>query len=520
MTISASEDLELDPLTASAVEEYFREQESGSPVMVAELVKAFPGSEQVILGLSEGDKWLSGITASFRETSLSGHADDFDLHPPTPQGYELYEQIGEGGMGVVFRARQVKLDRIVAIKFLRAGVLANKMEQERFRREAKTLATIDHPNIIHVYDYGRIDSYDYCVTEFVAGGSLKTRMERRPWPESKATQLLETLARAVAAVHAKGIIHRDLKPGNVFLTPEGIPKVGDFGLARSASVPSMTGSGAIVGTPSYMAPEQIDGPETGITADVYALGIILYELLTGQVPFPGTTPQQTFDMIRTTAPKRPSGLNAALVAICMKCLEKNPGDRYASANELADALSAIIPSLDPIVQSDNTPSILGKSRIISEHLFSRTAISLSKPRRRLLIAAGFAAIVAMMLGVVIIIIIIEGKDVGRDKKNNEIPIPKHKEPDNKIPGQKSKDSSLPSTPKVDGNPVREMSRVRITTQTGGYDKHTDGRLVHTIQKGSTGLVVKIVEDRNYGLVRLDNPVGEEVWVDLDWVVPE
>jgi eukaryotic-like serine/threonine-protein kinase len=267
--------------------------------------------------------------------------------PPLPEvpGYAVEGVLGHGGMGVVFRARHLRLGRVVALKMLLAGSYAGPHERERFRREAQAVAALRHPNVVQVYDVGDADGRPYFTMEFMEGGSLADRLAGTPQPARQAAQLLAALAGAVQAAHQSGVIHRDLKPGNVLLTADGTPKVSDFGLARRLdNGGGLTRTGAPLGTPSYMAPEQAAGKAraVGPATDVYALGAILYELLTGRPPFRAETPAETVLQVIYQDPAPPSRLNAKvpreLETICLKCLHKESERRYASAAALAEEL--------------------------------------------------------------------------------------------------------------------------------------------------------------------------------------
>jgi tetratricopeptide (TPR) repeat protein len=263
---------------------------------------------------------------------------------PVP-GYELLETLGTGGMGVVWKARQKNLPRLVALKRLRAGGPLSEDLLVRFRREAEAVARLQHPNIVQIHEVGEQDGEPFLVLEYVAGGSLAQKLADGPLPPDAAAALVESLARAIHFAHEQGIIHRDLKPANVLLTADGTPKVSDFGLAKllGASEASATQTGAILGTPSYMAPEQARGEATvGIAADVYALGAILYETLIGRPPFRGPSALETLAQVRDNDPVPPRTLQPQvprdLETICLKCLHKEPGRRYTSAAALADDL--------------------------------------------------------------------------------------------------------------------------------------------------------------------------------------
>jgi WD40 repeat protein/tRNA A-37 threonylcarbamoyl transferase component Bud32 len=266
-------------------------------------------------------------------------------------GYEILEELGRGGMGVVYKARQIKLNRIVALKMILAGAHAGPQELARFRTEAEAVARLQHPHFVQIYEVGEQDGRPYFSLEFLDGGSLAQQIAGTPQPPRGAAELVEILARAVQEAHGRGIVHRDLTPGNVLLTSNGMPKITDFGLAKrldsepgAAALPGRTQSGAILGTPSYMAPEQAAGniKAIGPATDVYALGAILYELLTGRPPFRGETTLDTLQQVLTTEPVPPTRLQPKvprdLETVCLKCLQKPPRKRYASALELADDL--------------------------------------------------------------------------------------------------------------------------------------------------------------------------------------
>jgi serine/threonine-protein kinase len=264
---------------------------------------------------------------------------------PRIPGYEAEAVLGRGGMGIVFRARHLRLDRLVALKMMLAGAYAEPRERGRFQREAEAVARLRHPNVVRIYDVGDVDGRSFFTMELVDGGSLAQQLAGTPQPARPAARLAATLAGAVHAAHACGVVHRDLKPGNVLLDADGTPKITDFGLARRLDGETgLTRSGDAVGTPSYMAPEQARGnaAAAGPAADVYALGAILYECLTGRPPFRGETAAETVYQVIYQDPVPPARLNGKvprdLETICLKCLHKQPHRRYASAQELADDL--------------------------------------------------------------------------------------------------------------------------------------------------------------------------------------
>jgi tRNA A-37 threonylcarbamoyl transferase component Bud32 len=260
--------------------------------------------------------------------------------------YQLLEELGRGAMGVVFKARQRHLNRLVAFKMIRDGGLAGSTQTARFRTEAKAVAQLRHPNIVQIHDVGIFNGLPFLALELLEGGTLAARLGGTPQRGRAAAELVAVLARAIDAAHRAGIIHRDLKPANVLFDHEGTPKIVDFGLAKRVEVEhGETQSEQVMGTPSYMAPEQARGGArtVGPAADVYALGAILYEMLTGRPPFKGPTPMETVYQVIHEEPVAPSRLQPKvprdLETICLKCLMKEPHRRYASAVELDEDLA-------------------------------------------------------------------------------------------------------------------------------------------------------------------------------------
>jgi serine/threonine protein kinase len=264
--------------------------------------------------------------------------------------YEILTEIARGGMGVVYRARQTALDRIVALKMILAGRLANPDDVSRFRTEAEAAARLQHSNIVAVYDVGDCEGQHYFTMEYIEGISLDQRLAHGPLACKQAARYVRILARAVQYAHKQGILHRDLKPSNILIDGEDQPHITDFGLAKRLGhgEPGKTRTGAILGTPSYMSPEQAQGKtaEIGPAADIYSLGAILYELLTGRPPFRAETPLDTVMQVIGHQPVPPQLLNPKIdhdiETICLKCLEKNPELRYASAEELGEDLQRYV----------------------------------------------------------------------------------------------------------------------------------------------------------------------------------
>jgi hypothetical protein len=264
---------------------------------------------------------------------------------PRIPGYEVEVVLGRGGMGVVYKAWHLRLNRAVALKMLLAGPYARPEELERFLREAEAVAGLRHANIVQVHDVGDLEGQPYFTMEFVEGGTLAQKVADTPQPAGQAAALVATLAEAIQVAHQGGIVHRDLKPANILLAADGTPKVTDFGVARRLEDGgALTLTGSPLGTPNYMAPEQALGQKDviGPATDVYALGAIFYELLTGRPPFRAETAAATFQLVVAEDPVPPSRSNPLvprdLETICLKSLLKEPQRRYGSAVELAEDL--------------------------------------------------------------------------------------------------------------------------------------------------------------------------------------
>jgi WD40 repeat protein/tRNA A-37 threonylcarbamoyl transferase component Bud32 len=275
-----------------------------------------------------------------RSPGPAGHAGE--PFPDIP-GCEILSELGRGGMGVVYKARQVRLNRLCALKIALPGRHDGAVARARFLAEAEMIARLRHPNIVQIYGLGEHEGLAYFLMEYIEGGSLVRRLDGTPWAPEPAARMVAVLARAIGDAHRLGIVHRDLKPANVLLLDDGTPKVVDFGLAKSLEAESnLTQSGVFIGTPSYAAPEQAEGHAVGPAADIYALGAILYHLLTGHPPFQAATVLRTLDQVKAADPVPPSrlqpGLPRDVETIALKCLEKDPRRRYADAAALAEDL--------------------------------------------------------------------------------------------------------------------------------------------------------------------------------------
>jgi eukaryotic-like serine/threonine-protein kinase len=342
-------------------QEFLLRRELGEQPQLQEYIQRFPFLSEPLLAqfaIDEAMRSKVNATNPNGDRAIGQSADEVegstvvdavgpsDRGPiPAFPGYELLGAIGQGGMGVVYKARNTRLGRIVALKTITELDPAKPSLFGRFLDEARAAARLQHPNIITVHEIGEHQGRPYFVQEFVDGGDLKKQLADKPLAVRRAAELLEILARAVHAAHQAGIVHRDLKPSNILLTNDGVPKVADFGLAKLLGGDSgRTQSGQVVGTPSYMAPEQAEGrsKDVGPVADVYALGAILYEALTGRPPFLGDSQMETLRLVCSTEPVPPKQLRPDiprdLETICLKCLQKEPTKRYTAAHELADDL--------------------------------------------------------------------------------------------------------------------------------------------------------------------------------------
>lgn len=360
---------------------YLKAVEAGTAVDQAEWLKRYPELADDLAEFFAGQCSLERMAAPFRERiePTPAPADSATVPPVTRPGwiepkenaadtaadtdskeiaqikrgdkvryfgdYELLEEIARGGMGVVYKARQVSLNRLVALKMILAGQLASDADVKRFYTEAQTAANLQHPNIVAIHEVGEHKGQRYFSMDLVEGESLSALTREHPLPPNQAAALVQTVAQAIYYAHQKGVLHRDLKPANVLIDRAGQPRVTDFGLAKRIEGDAhLTATGAVLGTPSYMPPEQAsaDRGPVGPASDVYALGAVLYELVTGRPPFQGPAPVDIILQVLSNDPVSPRQLQPKLPCnletICLKCLHKEPAKRYASAAELVEDL--------------------------------------------------------------------------------------------------------------------------------------------------------------------------------------
>ncbi|HWG45492.1 MAG TPA: serine/threonine-protein kinase [Gemmataceae bacterium] len=324
--------------------------ENGDSPSLDEYLRRFPQHADTLrhswarlrMGRPQGQPQSEGLNSTAVEDTASSSSSPRLVPTFTLPGFELYEKLGEGGMGVVYRARDIRLDQPRAIKVIRAGIFAEEHVRDRFLREAKAVARLDHPGVVRIFSLGEHADILYICMEFLEGGSLRTRLRQGRLDIREAADLVRQLALGTQHAHENKVLHRDLKPANVLLAADGTPKVADFGLAKLLDEDDdLTYTGAVMGTPPYMAPEQAEGRQTtiGERTDIYALGVILYECLAGRPPFRGEGRSETLELVKNQSPAPPrrfrAEVSAELEAICLKCLEKRPEDRYATAGELA-----------------------------------------------------------------------------------------------------------------------------------------------------------------------------------------
>jgi tRNA A-37 threonylcarbamoyl transferase component Bud32/tetratricopeptide (TPR) repeat protein len=343
-TAASDQERQLDEVIAS----YLEAEESGQALDPETLLSRHPELAAGLRQFFANREQLDRLAAPLRSLVQSPGAEE--VSPPGDLavdfgGYTLLTVLAQGGMGVVFKARQKSPNRLVALKSIRADRLASDSDVRRFRNEAETVANLDHPHIVPIYEVGEANGQLYFSMKLMEGGSLGEHLRQFQNDPKAAARLLITIARAVHHAHQRGVLHRDLKPSNILLDTRGQAHVSDFGLAKRVGLDAtLTDTGAIVGSPSYMAPEQARGKKgtTTTATDVYGLGAILYAVLAGRPPFQDDTPLDTLAQVQGREPERLSGLNRHvdrdLETICLKCLEKEPNRRYASAEAVADDL--------------------------------------------------------------------------------------------------------------------------------------------------------------------------------------
>jgi len=358
-----------DPEFQSILVELLEQIEAGGDIDRASLSEQYPAYAEAIQQCLDDrnalQKAVSELTQVRSNDQVIEH-NDATLPPFTGTGefvagdriryigeYEILEEIALGGMGVVYRAKQNHLDRIVALKMILTGRLAGADDVERFQREAQAAGKLQHPNIVAIHEVGQQDDHHYFTMDFVDGHSLADQVCDETLSPHRAADMIKTIAEAVGFAHQKGIVHRDLKPANILLGEDGEVKITDFGLAKlndkvGSQQAELTTTGQILGTPSYMSPEQAKGrlKEIGPVSDIYSLGAILYFCLTGRAPFVADSPVDTLQQVTNEEPVSPRALNRQvpidLETICLKCLQKEPAKRYSTAWELADDLGRFL----------------------------------------------------------------------------------------------------------------------------------------------------------------------------------
>ncbi len=357
-------------LELAAILDRWTDSEADERPGLEELTVAYPHLEQQLREL-----WgtMMVVEAVAHNSSLDGETTSAapsvaESTPPSVLGdYELVEELGRGGMGVVYRARQRSLDREVALKLILHGTQATSADQARFQAEVAAAAQLEHPQIVPIYEVGSDQGWQFFGMQLIEGHTLAERIAKGPLPEREAAELVMAIARAIQYAHERGVVHRDLKPANILIDAQETPHVSDFGLAKRMSAStSLTQSGAILGTPSYMAPEQASGGrgDVGPLSDVYSLGAILYALLTGKPPFQGPSPVDTLLMVLEQDLLPPRLLNRRvsrdLEMIALRCLQKPPELRYNSAQELAEDLEAFLKGESILARSGHLTDVVAR----------------------------------------------------------------------------------------------------------------------------------------------------------------
>jgi serine/threonine-protein kinase len=342
-------DIPEDPQLVARLDDYLERLQRGEHPDREALLASYPQLRSALDCFDALEGMAPQATGGAAGDATREFSDVPDHLPRDFGSYELLAEIGRGGMGVVYRARQKGLERMVAVKMILAGFLASPEHVRRFQVEARAAAGLRHPHIVQIHEVGQVHGQHFFAMEYIAGLSLAQRIAQGPIDPQTAAWLIAQVSRAVAHLHEHGIVHRDLKPSNILLDEDQTPYVTDFGLAKVFQPGSeMTTTGVIAGTPSYMAPEQAAGrgAEVGPASDIYSLGAILYELLTGRPVYREESPLDTLLAVMTGEPIPPRELNPKIPRpiqiICMKCLARAPGDRYASAGALADDLERFL----------------------------------------------------------------------------------------------------------------------------------------------------------------------------------
>ncbi len=423
---SALNDPNSNDRLVQVVTDYLASVETGKPMDTGDIIARYPDLAPELTRFFADEQLVKSALSPLRMLAPTELVNN-PTSPPRVGFYEILGELGQGGMGVVYQARDSRLGRLVALKMLKRDTVSDR-DIARFRAEAANLAKLQHPHVVAIHEFGEaIDPRNgkpspYFALEFVSGGSLDNALrEVGPMPPAEAAALLAIVARAVGAAHNAGMVHRDLKPGNVLLAPPipgssgntrfGFPKVADFGLSRDlCSVEHQTASGDIMGTPFYMSPEQAVGDRDAIApaTDVWALGVMLYQFLTGSLPFRGDSVLATLDKVRSQSFVPPHelcpNLPDTLETICRRCLQKSPHERYPNANLLADDLQRFLAG-QPIAANSPTVSFLQPRPAVAKP-------AMSAPRRFVMLASAILVVVAAVSAGIL------GSGKGRDKTND------------------------------------------------------------------------------------------------------